>query len=71
MVPSLITLRRLMTNRAPESLFQGDELPIEVPVANNAHSVFACPILKVFFEEKLTSYGVKQVLMLEGSGFIY
>ncbi|KAK6111496.1 RING-type zinc-finger family protein [Brugia pahangi] len=46
MVPSLISLRQLMINRSLESLFQGDELPIEVDVPNAAHSVFACPILK-------------------------
>ncbi|VDP16093.1 unnamed protein product [Onchocerca flexuosa] len=46
MVPSLISLRQLMVNRSLESLFQGDELPIEVDVPNATHSVFACPILK-------------------------
>lgn len=49
MVPSLISLRQLMVNRSLESLFQGDELPIEVDVPNATHSVFACPILKVLF----------------------
>uniref|UniRef100_F1KT65 Protein RMD5 A n=1 Tax=Ascaris suum TaxID=6253 RepID=F1KT65_ASCSU len=45
-VPSLITVRNMMASRPPESLFQGDELPIEVDVPNHVHSVFACPILK-------------------------
>ncbi|KHN71234.1 Protein RMD5 -like protein A [Toxocara canis] len=45
-VPSLITVRNMMVNRPPESLFHGDELPIEVDVPNHVHSVFACPILK-------------------------
>uniref|UniRef100_A0A0N5AV19 LisH domain-containing protein n=1 Tax=Syphacia muris TaxID=451379 RepID=A0A0N5AV19_9BILA len=45
-VPSLITLRAMMANRRPESLFHGDELPIEVEVPCHIHSVFSCPILK-------------------------
>lgn len=45
-MPSLITVRNMMASRPPESLFQGDELPIEVDVPNHVHSVFACPILK-------------------------
>lgn len=49
MVPTLISLRQLMVNRSMESIFQGDELPIEVDVPNATHSVFACPILKVLF----------------------
>ncbi|VDN26869.1 unnamed protein product [Gongylonema pulchrum] len=45
-ISSLIHLRRLMTKRAPESIFQGDELPVEVDISNSVHSIFACPILK-------------------------
>ncbi|MFH4975188.1 hypothetical protein AB6A40_001897 [Gnathostoma spinigerum] len=45
-VPSLIKLRSVMANRPPESLFHGEELPIEVELPSHVHSVFACPILK-------------------------
>ncbi|VDN02836.1 unnamed protein product [Thelazia callipaeda] len=47
LIPSLISLRHLMANRSLESIFQGDELPVEVGMPNPAHSVFTCPILKL------------------------